>query len=169
MNRVGYSDYKEMLEVFRELILKRFRENLISLVLYGSIARGNAKPESDIDLLIIIDRKREKYLESLNEILDVERKLKGMYFYDNLKEKKITPYFSFVILLKEEALENKYIYLDMIEEAIILFDKEGFFEKKLQELKRRLVELGSMKIVKADGSWYWDLKPDLKFGEEFEL
>jgi len=30
-------------------------------------------------------------------------------------------------------------------------------------------ELGSKKVFLEDGTWYWKLKPDLKFGEIFEI
>jgi hypothetical protein len=29
--------------------------------------------------------------------------------------------------------------------------------------------LGSRRVFIADGSWYWDLKPDFRFGEAVEL
>ena len=41
--------------------------------------------------------------------------------------------------------------------------------RKLAALRRRLAELGSRRIELADGSWYWDLKPDLRPGEMIEL
>ena len=79
------------------------------------------------------------------------------------------PYFSYLILSKEEALENKYVFLDMIEESIILFDRDSFFKNRIEEMKRRLEILGSRRIFLKDGTWYWDLKPDLSIGEVFEL
>jgi len=30
-------------------------------------------------------------------------------------------------------------------------------------------ELGSKRVFLTDGSWYWDLKPDLRIGEVFEI
>jgi len=74
-----------------------------------------------------------------------------------------------LVLSKEEAQKNRYIFLDMIEEAKVLHDQRGFFAGRLQELKKRLAEVGSRKICLLDGSWHWDLKPDLVLGEEFEL
>ncbi|MGA2467886.1 MAG: hypothetical protein ABSH06_26505 [Thermodesulfobacteriota bacterium] len=79
------------------------------------------------------------------------------------------PYFSYLILSKEEALENKYVFLDMIEESIILFDRDSFFKNRIEEMKRRLEILGSRRIFLKDGTWYWNLKPDPSIGEVFEL
>jgi len=53
-------------------------------------------------------------------------------------------------------------------DGIVLFDRDGFFEGLLNELKARLKELGPKKVYVGD-KWYWDLKPDLVLGEEFEL
>ncbi|MBU4373093.1 MAG: hypothetical protein KJ714_01360 [Euryarchaeota archaeon] len=66
-------------------------------------------------------------------------------------------------------MENRNIFLDMIDASVILYDKNGFFKNRLKELKDRLLELGSKKIVLEDKTWYWSLKPDLKLGEVFEL
>jgi hypothetical protein len=69
----------------------------------------------------------------------------------------------------EEASFFHPFYLDMTEEAILLFDRDGFFRKVLERLRRRLQELGSKRVFLPDGSWYWVLKPDIKWGEVFDL
>jgi|Deesub1362A_J573_1020465.scaffolds.fasta_scaffold06176_5 hypothetical protein len=51
---IGYEDYRPYLEAFQDALLARLGEDLIALVLYGSVARGRAKRESDIDLLVIV-------------------------------------------------------------------------------------------------------------------
>src|SRR5574341_1584201 len=47
---------------------------LVSLVLYGSVARGTAKKESDIDLILIVEN--FSYTEAMNRFLLVEDRLK---------------------------------------------------------------------------------------------
>lgn len=76
--------------------------------------------------------------------------------------------FSPIILSVEEALKIRPIYLDMVEDAIILYDKNGFFSRILNRLRRRLKELGAKRIWVGD-KWYWMLKPDIKFGEVVEI
>lgn len=85
-----------------------------------------------------------------------------------LEGKGLTPFLSLLVLSLEEANENRFLYLDMIEEAIILVDQGGFFSKKLESLRRRLKELGAKKI-RRNRDWYWDLKPDLKLGDSVLL
>jgi hypothetical protein len=62
----------------------------------------------------------------------------------------------------DEAKENRNIFLDMIDDSIILYDKNSFF-------KNRLVQLGSKKVILDDNTWYWNLKPDIEAGEIIEL
>lgn len=56
------------------------------------------------------------------------------------------------------------ILLDVVEEGVTIYDKDGFLERELSKLKDRLKELGA-KRVKGKHGWYWVLKPDIRFGE----
>ncbi len=49
---LGYGDYKPLLDRFLAILHGTLRHNLVSLVLYGSVARGTAGPPADIDLLL---------------------------------------------------------------------------------------------------------------------
>ncbi|MGB3508338.1 MAG: nucleotidyltransferase domain-containing protein [Microcoleaceae cyanobacterium] len=51
-----------------------YQDNLINLVLFGSQARGDAKPDSDIDVLVVLkektalDNRHQKILEFISDI-----------------------------------------------------------------------------------------------------
>jgi len=57
----------------------------------------------------------------------------------------------------------------MIDDSIILYDTNNFFKNRLSELKIRLIQLGSKKVILDDDTWYWNLKPDIEAGEIIEL
>jgi hypothetical protein len=75
---------------------------------------------------------------------------------------------SVLILSREEAEQNRLIYLDMIDGARILLDRDGFFRSCLDAFQRRVRELRARKVPRG-GAWYCDLKPDLKPGETVRL
>ncbi|MCK4476347.1 MAG: nucleotidyltransferase domain-containing protein [Methanophagales archaeon] len=166
---IGYEDYRETICLFKDLIIEKLRDSIVSLVLYGSVARGEAKKESDIDLLIVQKDAPDVYYKRLRPFIEVEKELRKSKVYEINRKKGLMPYLSYVILSQKEAEKNLYLFLDMIEDSIILLDKKDFLKRRLEELRHRLNMLGSKKVFLKDGSWYWDLKPDLVAGEVFEL
>ena len=156
-------------EAFATALRQRLGDDLLSVVLYGSVARGAAHPESDIDLLIVWRNAPSSYYERLALVLDVSEQIESAP--EALALRAVAPHaqLGFLILSKDEASQNRYLYLDMTEEAIILYERERFFTERLTRLRARLAELGSRRVRLPDGAWYWDLKPDLIAGEAFEL
>jgi len=166
----GFEFYKGILERFLELLKETFGDSLISLVLYGSVARGEAKADSDIDILLILRDPPNNYHRRLDQVLGVQSDLEREEVFKTMSRRLgIEPFLSHIILSKEEADENRYIYLDMVEDAKILYDRDNFFARRLEGIRKRLRELHSKRVWLEDGTWYWDLKPDLKPGEVFTL
>ena len=170
MKEVSYLTYKPLLKHFLALMKEEYKDKLIAVALYGSVARGEAEPTSDLDVILVIEDPTSPYEKSTKRfILKVEDRLKDGKAFRNLVKSGLYPDLRPIILSRSEASMNRYIFLDLIDDAIILFDRNDFFKKRLETLKRRLKELGSKKVESKDGGWYWILKPDLKFGEVFEL
>jgi hypothetical protein len=170
MKKVAYSTYERLLKHFLALVMEEYKDQIIAVVLYGSVARGEAEPTSDLDLILIIEDPPSPYEKSTKRfILKVEDRLKDGEEFQGLVKNGLYPDLRPIILSRSEASINRYIFLDLIDDAIILLDKNNFFKERLEALKRRLKELGSEKVESKDGGWYWILKPDLKFGEVFEL
>jgi predicted nucleotidyltransferase len=164
-----FEHYQDYLQTLTQALIEGLGDVLLAIVLYGSVARGTASTVSDIDLLIVQQQSSSSYYERLAPVLAIERALRDSETLHTLVQEDLCPYVSFLLLSKEEAQENRYIFLDMVEEAIILYEQDGFFTKRMAELGRRLQELGAKRVVLPDGAWYWDLKPDLIVGEVFEL
>ena len=47
--------YREAVEEFVRRVLERYRDKIDSIILFGSVARGEAKEDSDIDILVVGD------------------------------------------------------------------------------------------------------------------
>lgn len=145
---------------------EEFKDDLISVVLYGSVARGDNRNDSDVDLLIIIKNLPKDSMLKRIRLFEtkVEDKLNLDEFWKNGYYISLSP----ILKTPEEAEKISPLYLDMVYDAIILYDKNQFFTKILQKLKERLKELGAER-VRIGKKWYWVLKKDSKFGDTVEL
>jgi len=141
-------------------------DRLISLVVFGSVARGEARRDSDIDLLIVAQDlprsrfRRQELFEKAESVLEplVEELWSRGYHVD----------FSPIILDVEEAKRHRPIYLDMVVDAVIIFDREGFFRSILDEIATKLKVLGAER-KRLGKLWYWVLKKEYKLGEVIEI
>lgn len=165
--QIDHLFYKPLLAKLTELIKDNYEDRLISLVLYGSVARGTAKKDSDIDLILVVENL--SYTEAMNKFLLVEDRLKEKEEFLSVTAAGCSPEVKPIIFSREEASESRYIFLDVVNDGIILYDKSDFFKERLERLRKRLKELESKRIFCEDGSWYWILAPDLRFGETFEI
>jgi hypothetical protein len=86
-----------------------------------------------------------------------------------LREKGIHTGLSFYPLKPVEAERLPSLFLDLTEDAVIIYDEDRFLEGLLLELKANLLRRGAIRVILDGDSWYWDLKPDYKFGEIVEI
>jgi len=159
--------FKELEAKLLSEIKSFYGERLISFVIFGSVARETQTFDSDLDVLIIAKGLPKGRMKRIGEFESVEEKIEP--FLESLrKEEGINTYISAIIKSPEEAEKGSPLFLDMVEDARILFDRNGFFEGVLDKLRKRLKELGSKRIWRGN-AWHWDLKPDYKPGEIFEI
>jgi len=164
---------KEGLELTRkyvEILKESFEDKLLAVAIFGSLARGEAEfPGSDIDILVILRGVGKLSMgERINMTMEVEKKLAKTEEYARFKEVfRRSPSIQEHVLTPEELKAHPPILLDLTTDALILYDS-GVLAQELEKLRRRLKELGARRVKTGD-SWFWILKPDLKFGEEVEL
>lgn len=166
-NQIGYIHYKPLLDAFVECLQQALGARLVSVVLYGSIARGTARPDSDIDMLVVIEEDRDQDGKGL--VRAVERELERTSVYAEARQRHLGCSISSLVLTRAAANQNRYLYLDMTREARLLFDRDDFFKTRLVKMQARMKELGSARIELPDGTWYWIVKADMRVGEVFEL
>jgi uncharacterized protein len=169
-DRVPQKDRLPILELAVARIFEEFGSGLRSLVLFGSLARGAANEESDIDLLLVADGLPESYdkrLSMIRSILSFEpiEKWRNLLW----KERGIYPLIEVISLSAEEALTTHPFYLDMTESAIMIYDREMFFARKLGDLRARLEEIGAFKSVLPSGQRFWVLAKDASAAEKLVL
>jgi hypothetical protein len=159
-------------ERYLKLILDCFRLtykelDLESFAVYGSVARGSASNISDIDILLISESLSGSLGYRVGKLSHVEEALKDELRW--LRNHDVYTSLSFYPLKKEEAEKLPVLFLDLTEEAVILYDKNSFLETILLKLKSKLLMQGAKRVVLNDEHWYWDLKPNYKFGEKVEI
>ena len=163
---VGYAVYKQFLKQLLERLRNHLGEDVITaFALFGSVARGEARPDSDIDLLIVY---KEVDFDPTKEFVKARFELEEETEYKRLKKSGLNPYPSAIFMTERDLWERPLILLDIIDHGLILYDT-GVLQNRFNALRKRLAELGSKKIVLEDGTWYWHLKPDWKPGEVIEL
>jgi hypothetical protein len=141
--------------------------DLSSFAIYGSIARGAAEKHSDIDVLVISNDFSGSIGSRIDRLYEVEDKLKDELGW--LRKHGVYTSLSFYPLREDEAKRIPLLFLDLTEEAIVLYDRNSFLETVLTELKARLARLGGRRVFIDEQKWYWDLKPDYRFGEEIAI
>lgn len=143
-----------------------YREDLISFVVYGSVARETYRFDSDVDILIIAKNLPRGRMKRVAQFMQIEEKIEP--YLKELGKNQIQTFISPLLKTPEEAERGSPLFLDMVEDAKILYDKNNFFTNILSQLKKRLKALGARRVWQGN-AWYWILKPDYKPGEIFEL
>lgn len=158
--------FKELQDKLLSEIKAFYGDRLVSVVVFGSVARGTFRFDSDIDVLIIAEGLPMGRMKRAEEFEVVEDRLELLL--KDMRKNGINTFISALFKTPQEAEKGSPLFLDMIEDARILFDRDGFFSNILDRLRSRLKKLGSKRIWKAN-SWYWILKPDYKPGDVIEL
>lgn len=139
MKTLNSSIFKKIVNCYKEYL----GEYLISIVLFGSRARGDAKETSDYDLFIIA---RELPPRPFQRVLFIRSPLKGQF------EEK----FCIIAKTPEEVLKDfPPLFLDLGLDGIILFDRDDFF-KNLRVKIRDIIRQAGLQRKRDNGEFYWE-------------
>jgi predicted nucleotidyltransferase len=160
-------------EAFEELLAKLalaaqavYQDRLFTVAIYGSVGRGTMRHNSDVDVLVIARDLPSGRLRRVKEFEAVEVALQTVL--QGLRDRGVETELSPIFKSPEEATAGSPLFLDMVEDARVLYDRNGFFTQRLSQLRNRLNELGAKRIWRGN-AWYWDLKPDFRPGEVFDI
>ena len=152
--------------VYARLLEEELEENLVAVVLFGSVARGEATADSDIDVLVVCEKLPAGRFARLAELGRVDAR-----FENELRrlgaagiDTRVVP----LLKTRREAARVVPLYLDMVEDACLLVDRGGFFAEVLAGLRARLASLGAERRRRGRAH-YWVLKRDFVPGESIEL
>lgn len=166
---IPQDEWRGLLRRLLMLLNDLYGDSLTSVLVFGSVARGTATKESDVDVLVVCKDFPKSMHDRMKELTTVILKLEKTPEYLRMRYGGHICWVQFHPLRAEEALETRPIYLDMVTDSVILEDKEGFMEDVLNKLGGKLAQLGARRVFLPDGSWYWILKPGLHRGEVVEV
>jgi uncharacterized protein len=158
----GIPEIEQLLERLRETCQTFYGQRLVSLVVFGSVGRGTPRPDSDVDFLVVADPLPDGRIPRVREFEEVERSVAVNGSVGGAHR------LSAIFKTPAEVRRGSPLFLDMLDDGRLLYDRGGFFATELAALKERLDKLGAKRIWKGD-AWYWDLKPDYKPGDEIVL
>jgi len=156
---------REYLALVLREVAEEFGDSLVSFVVYGSVARGDAGRESDTDVLLVLDTDAG-YGERCRRLGRVLARVYASEEAGRLAEMGYNLFVEFYPLSVEEASVFRPVYVDMVEDAVLLLDRGGFFEGVLARVAELLRRLGSRRVWVGEGEWFWVLKPGVRPGEE---
>lgn len=162
----GYPDVKPLTDRFLAGLQAEMGDRLVGVALYGSVARGEAGPEADVDLLVVHLGER---VPALYAVQAARSALDGDPVTETLRQRGAPALVSCAVFSDSQFAHTPWLLLDIQHHGIILFDPRVVLHRKLAALRARLEELGSRRIELPNGDWYWDIKPDMRPGEIVNL
>jgi len=155
VERIPHPVYRDVLRRYCNLLLERFGERLESLVLFGSVARGDWKKDSDVDLLVVAEGFQDP-MKALDELLEAKLELKRAPEYRLALEEGFHPNIQHYPLSPSELPSMPRILLDAVFDGIAIYDR-GAFGRAAKVLRDRLSETASYQVKFPNGRWYWVL------------
>ncbi len=136
-------------------------KNVVGIYLFGSLARGDAIKESDLDIEIVFKKRRKKY-ELINKIIQGVKIDLSLFREDQfIKEFSETPYLAYGALDYKILYDPKGIIKKHLKKVKIYFSKNPdilkFWQKKERAWKRY-----KKRGKKGKGENYFGIMEELK-------
>ena len=158
--------YERLLEAVLAELKLQYGQRLVATAVFGSVGRGTPREDSDVDLLIVARDLPAGRFRRLDEFLPGEVRLDAALRAVRSDGHPVV--LSPVFKTPAEVERGSPLFLDLVEDARILYDPGSFLIRYLDGLRARMRQLGSRRVWLGN-AWYWELKPDLKPGEVITL
>jgi len=161
-------EYREVAAEYTRAAKHVLRDSLVSICFFGSAARGEASQESDLDALVVAERIPNDLAGRVRLTSGIREEVRRSDAARRLRMSGRSPLISTILLTPEEAQSHPPIFLDIADHGIVEYDRDSFLGGVLNDIRRRLRELGA-KRVHAKKGYYWILKPGMKPSEVVEI
>lgn len=162
LHAIRQGRYARLAGLFSAEAIEAFT-SIRSITVYGSVSRGAANEESDVDLLVLMDS-NQSVGERIQQLSQVEDSGRTRDELDWLDAHGVHTHISILPLTTEEATHFPPVLLDILQDGITIVD-DGTFSEIRDRLRAELVESGARRVFLSPNEWYWDLTPRILAGE----
>lgn len=166
-------DDEGMREVFERIVQRlvdacgdHYGDRLRGVVVYGSVALGTMRPDSDVDVLVVVDDLPDGRGARVDEFGAVDARLGPVL--SAAREDGVDTRISPIIRAFDELDRSGFLLFDIACDGDIRFDRSGDVAGYLERVRQRLQERGAERRPHPAGP-YWVLEPDVKPGQVVEL
>lgn len=140
-----------------ERLRGRLPARLAGVLVFGSVARGQESPDSDIDLLVLVRGDARALEEVRRGVLQVQRELRSTSEYRVARHAGFHPVLDAHLVLVERAYRLYRLYLDALTDGIPVYDPERQLAELRERMRARLRAAGSVRVETSEGFRYWKL------------
>jgi predicted nucleotidyltransferase len=163
-NTLKQGTYSHLLLKLTLELCRKYSGRLKSLVVFGSVARGTASAQSDVDVLTVIDGLKGSMASRVAELLEIEYGPRVGDELSWLSERGILTHVSFHPRMPEEMKQFQMLFLDVVADGIPLFDRDNFFESLRARFRMMLERMGAERRFADKDEWYWVMDPEAELG-----
>lgn len=158
--------FEHIVHALPDICRRVYGTRLRALAIFGSVARGTPRPDSDIDLLLVVDELPAGRQARMREFEEVDQCVAPLL--GDARASEVYTTLSPVLKTPAELSHGSLLDLDLVDQARILIDEGAVLRQHLDTLAARLRALGARRVSKG-GGYYWELKPDYRWGEHITL
>jgi len=148
--------FADLLVRLAEACREVYGGRLVSLAVFGSVARDRPRPDSDIDLLLVVDCLPSAGIAPTEEFAAVEARMEPCL--ERARREGVDTRLSPIIRSAAEAETAGFPFIDMALEARILLDRDRFLADAVERLRQGLAGSGAERVV-TRGPAHWRVKP----------
>ena len=104
---------KQILDEFKQKLPSGVQQQIVQMRCFGSYAKGNEQPDSDLDLLIVLKAEDENIQEVINEVA-----------YNIMWEHDFTPLLAVKIIseahYKDLGRKNSFFYQNLQQDGVLI-------------------------------------------------
>lgn len=169
LERIPHRVLAPLVGRYCELLHDAYKERLEGIMIFGSVARGDWNEYSDIDILVVVRGwERMRVWERISELGAIKDELARAPEFSGAVKEGFWPVIQHVPLDLEELGRFGTIYLDVVFDGLLLFDRGGLMKGFVDSIRGWAERADARRVTLPDGRSYWTMK-QARAGEIVEL